>query len=1065
MSTPAVYRFLPFTRRGLVAELRDSTAAAQGALPQRASIRLDLTLSDGLGGASTTTALAGPGDVVGLDPRSIVRLTPRRDATNVEPNYLVAVDFDEPDLPWLLTPAAADARGRLRPWLALVVVEARPGVSIDVPAGAPLPQLRIDSGASRELGDLAGSWAWAHTQLLVAEGSGQEAAGAMQSDPDRHVSRLLCPRRLKTDGRWFACLVPAFDAGVRRGLGLAPLDDQPLAPAWSGEDQITLPLYFHWEFSTGPAGDFESLARRLQPFKVGDGSDGTPTVGTVKMHIGAAGGPVDLPAGDPARIVEMDGALRAVQQRDGRLDEIPTALTTPLGELLDAIADPSGSDPDDGAVGPPLYGAWAINRFRVATTPGWFRELNLDPRARVAAGLGTEVVRREQEDLMTACWEQVGSVLAANALLSRSELSIQASTRLHERTIARLEPARALTYAAPLSGRTPLGETTVRAAIGPTSLPDTTVDPALRRLVAPTGRFVRKAAADRPAAAAAAARFVANLAAGSMAVDPTDFVPAGVVPPSADPPPPPPPPDQRLALKADLRAVGLITSRHAELVQANGAVFTAAGRQVDPLLQLREVASTRAAPASGFVLGKLVGGGLGVELVDRTIAGDLVLRTAATEPNEVVARVSGRGTVELGRGVVLPPDAIAPGRPPIDVRLPPGGGDVVIERPPIVRPPLEPPFGQTAMFEGPTVTVPPLVRDAPVLARFEAAIAQLADVGALTDVPPGRQLVPYALDAAAQSLVARCHPSNAHVARVGSMVHFGDTSLSDLRGGVIRDGVTLAPTADRIMAYPELAVPGYRLLARYDRTRLLPGVDAIPPDSVTLLETNPRFVAAFLAGLNHEVNRELLWRRYPTDQRGTPVRRFWDRLGGPSATDVPPMHQWAADRSLVEVAGGQANLVLLLRGELLRRYPNTVVLAIPASGPGTPSTDDTVVKRAIFAGVLDPDVAFFGFDLVDADLRLGDGWFFAIQEQITEPRFGLDESRPAGALGAWRQAAWPDTGIDPATSFTVEQLRAFATANGLQPVPGDAATVAEALFQHPVQVLVHARHLALTEEV
>ncbi len=30
VSTPAVYRFLPFTRRGLVAELRDSTAAADG---------------------------------------------------------------------------------------------------------------------------------------------------------------------------------------------------------------------------------------------------------------------------------------------------------------------------------------------------------------------------------------------------------------------------------------------------------------------------------------------------------------------------------------------------------------------------------------------------------------------------------------------------------------------------------------------------------------------------------------------------------------------------------------------------------------------------------------------------------------------------------------------------------------------------------------------------------------------------------------------------------------------------------------------------------------------------
>ena len=361
--------------------------------------------------------------------------------------------------------------------------------------------------------------------------------------------------------------------------------------------------------------------------------------------------------------------------------------------------------------------------------------------------------------------------------------------------------------------------------------------------------------------------------------------------------------------------------------------------------------------------------------------------------------------------------------------------------------------------------MPPLVRDALVLNRFEAAIAQIADVGALAEAPPGRELVPYALAAAAQSLEARCHPSNAHVARVGSMLSFGDGSPTDLRVGAVHDGVTIAPTFDRIMAYPELAVPAYRLLARYDRTRLLPGVDAIPPDSVTLLETNPRFVAAFLAGVNHEVNRELLWRRYPTDQRGTPVRRFWDRPGGPSATDVPPMHQWAADRSLVDIAGGESNLVLLIRGELLRRYPNTVVLAIPASGPGSPSSDETMVKRAIFAGFFDPDVAFFGFDLTDDELRLGDGWFFALQEQITEPRFGLDEARPAGALTAWRQAAWPDTGIAAATPFTIDDLAQFAVANGLAPVPADGATVAEALFQNPVQVLVHARHLTFTEEV
>ena len=208
---------------------------------------------------------------------------------------------------------------------------------------------------------------------------------------------------------------------------------------------------------------------------------------------------------------------------------------------------------------------------------------------------------------------------------------------------------------------------------------------------------------------------------------------------------------------------------------------------VDPLLELRAAATTRAAPAAGFVLGKVAGGGIGVEFIDRTIAGDVVLRTAPTEPN---------ATIRLDR-------------PTVDLRRPPAGGEVVVERPPIVRPPIvRPPIDLTAVFEGPTVTVPPLVRDAPVLTRFEAAIAQLADVGALADAPPARQLVPYALAAAAQSLTTRCHPSNAHVARVGSMVSFGDVSMADLRAGAARDGVTVAPTFDRIMAYPELAVPG-----------------------------------------------------------------------------------------------------------------------------------------------------------------------------------------------------------------------------------------------------------------
>jgi hypothetical protein len=1063
----AVYRFLPWSRRGLAAELRDSSGAAAGPLPYRASIKLQVTLTGGLGSPTNRTDVAGPGDVIGLDLGQIVRLTPRANASNVEPNYLVAVDFDDADLPWLLTPAAAGPEGTLRPWLVLIVVEDRPGVSIRVPAGAPLPQLRIESGATGELPDLASSWAWAHTQILVEEGTGLSAPGQL-SDPDRHVSRLLSPRRLQANKRWHACLVPAFDAGVGRGLGLTPTV-KPLGPAWPtpAPETVTLPVYYHWSFGTGAEGDFESLARRLRPFVI-ESVGGVPKVGTVKMHIGDAGGPVSLPSGAPGRIVPMDGALRAVQQKDGKLSEIPAAFQAPLGTLLDTIADPRATTADAGAVGPPLYGSWPANRFKASGTgSGWFAELNLDPRARVAAGLGAEVVRAEQEDLMTACWEQVGDVLRANSLLARSRLSIEAADRFHTRTLGRLSPERLLAFASLLAPRTLLGAKTVEAAIRATSFPDAALDPAARRLTAPTARFVRKTGGLD-----AGTKLVATLAAGTAAVDPTAFVPAGIVPPAgvglaagaqvdltpiglpvkrpaaevkdlvdaiavvrAQPPPP-----NRLQLRDDLPSVGIITDRHLIALREFGSLKPVRTDGVRELLS-----AAKAQPgAVGFLVTR-EGSALRMSALDVTARNEIVRRTGPAQPSEVLGRV---GTNVANPGTLiaaLPVGALRPGVPPVVVD--PGNVAGV----PVIRPPRPP-------IDVDTGTIPPPVRDAAVLVRFQTAIAQLPEVSSVADVEPAKAVVAFALGAAASALRARCAPLTAHVARVATMVRFGDAPLAP---GGVAGGIVVSPFIDRVMAYPELTDPAYGMLARYDGDRLLPGVDQIPPDSITLLETNPRFIAAFMAGLNHELNRELLWRRYPTDQKGTPVRRFWDRPGG--GADVPALHTWRPlTRTLANQAGGVSNLVLLVRGELLRRYPNTVILAIPASGPDTPGVDESKYEFPIFSGLLDPDIAFFGFALQDTDLTAGNGWFFALQEQVTEPRFGLDETVDplrGGPPGAWRAVAWPDTGITAGENFTLTQLK---SAGRLSPALTNGANVADALFQNPVQVIVHARHLVST---
>ncbi|MCA1692350.1 MAG: hypothetical protein LC733_09175, partial [Actinobacteria bacterium] len=692
MSPAAVYRFLPWSRRGLVAELRDSGAAAFGALPVRGAVKLDLTLAGGLGTATTEATIAGPGDVVGLDPSAIVRTTPRPNTSNAEPNYLVSVDFDAADLPWLMTPSAANGAGQLRPWLVLVVVERRRGVEIGVPAGAPLPQLSIESGAQQELPNLAGSWAWAHSQLLVEQGTGVNAAD-LSSAPDRNVSRLLCPRRLRPGTRWIACLVPAFDAGVRRGLGQAPAGST-LAPAWTDQASVTLPVYFHWEFGTGPEGDFESLARRLKPYRV-TSEGGVPNVGTVKMHIGAAGGPVDLPDNHPQRIGQMDGALRALQQDDGKLSEIPTELRNPLGQILDAIADPRGTDPDDGAVGPPLYGAWHANRFTVAGADrGWFAELNLDPRARVAAGLGAEVVRERQEDLVAACWEQVGAVLKANALLSRARLSIAASLRFHDRTVRLLPPHALLPYAGPLTARTPFRNVTVRAAIASTSLPDSTVDPAMRRFTAPTNRLVAKSARRTQVdASLVRAKLVTTLSAGSAAVDPTVFVPAGVAPPAGRNPvviagglvdltpiglpvvrpaaevdalqrglqtvraKPVPAPATRLLLRPNLRQTGMVTSKHVAVLRDFAGRSDAAGGRTVVISGISDLQTAAVAQpgAAGFLLGATGGGAAGpirFDAVDVTARNEIVRRTGPTERNEILGRIEGPVHADVARNLI-----------------------------------------------------------------------------------------------------------------------------------------------------------------------------------------------------------------------------------------------------------------------------------------------------------------------------------------------------------------------------------------------------------------------------
>ena len=87
----------------------------------------------------------------------------------------------------------------------------------------------------------------------------------------------------------------------------------------------------------------------------------------------------------------------------------------------------------------------------------------------------------------------------------------------------------------------------------------------------------------------------------------------------------------------------------------------------------------------------------------------------------------------------------------------------------------------------------------------------------------------------------------------------------DISGPTEIAGDPLEPLLDA----PEFPQPMYAALRDLSQDFLLPGLEKVPENTVTLLETNSTFVESFLVGLNVEMNREFLSRNYPTDQRGT----------------------------------------------------------------------------------------------------------------------------------------------------------------------------------------------------
>ena len=321
------------------------------------------------------------------------------------------------------------------------------------------------------------------------------------------------------------------------------------------------------------------------------------------------------------------------------------------------------------------------------------------------------------------------------------------------------------------------------------------------------------------------------------------------------------------------------------------------------------------------------------------------------------------------------------------------------------------------------------------------------------------------------------------------------TSIVDRVSAALGGFVAPDPSHPRrlapVMAYPVFTDAMFEDLRSRSPSFIIPNYADLPVNTITLLKDNERFIEAFMAGLNHEMARELLWREYPTDQRGTYFSVFWDTRDSAEPTPTPdilPMHQWKGDLGH-QSARPAGHLVLVIRGDLLRKFPTTVVYAQRAAftggDPNKPRilTDESVapnIRMPVFRGDLEPDISIFGFLLGEDEARghrptgptdpkpADPGWFFVLKERPGEPSFGLDETASGmPALSSWNDLSWAHltfpTQSPNAIAIVANHIVLDGTADPGDPTAGTwgktAADMAYILLQNPVLYARHAQEM------
>jgi hypothetical protein len=785
-------------------------------------------------------------------------------------------------------------------------------------------------------------------------------------------------------------------------------------------------------------------------------------------------------------------------------------------DLPDAINETALEDEPDPLITAPLYGRWhALTNRLLNPADGipdnnWTHELNLDPRFRVPAGFGTHVIQQNQEKYMESAWEQVGEVIEANRKIRQAQFAQFISKywfATHLKSFQKTNSGTLLWLTQPIQTRVLYkglsleGKEEVLTAhhhVKTSKVPAVAFSPSMRKFTRPRGRLVKTLPFERHTAPETE---LINR------INKDEVFPA---------------PRKRIA-----EVLPTLEQVADKLKQLQFSEFVL--NWIEKLKWLKFVILALALILVALVA-VFVGPGIpSISLPTGSIASIGLLAAGfllwlffrILEWEKQVARIDNMKEENQT------PEAVDgyPKKPGFHLSRP----------------------GQGITFEAGST-------DSDEAERFKTA---QKDVGELLQQHIEASVEPLRPDLNLEAIV------NATLQGIDPQTSIPDFILKNQV--IIPERLKLdfhKETFKEAMAYPVFDSPMYKALIDISSDLFLPNINYIQQNSISLLETNQRFIEAYMVGLNHEFARELLWREYPTDQRGSCFRQFWDvsdfmfeqneinqmiseiknEVGEDADAelietrlkdkikeklrDIPKLHKWSKYSKLGQhdhrekQGENKQEVVLVIRGELLKKYPNAVIYAHKAKWKPKSDSDNTPdkaqerelvpidpnlgenppkdkVKFPLYEAKVDPDIYFFGFD-IDIKEALGltegdpahlddrPGWFFVIKERPGEPRFGLDIGTTAeGELEVWNDMAWGN--ITPAVDAKVlgSQYLQITPATIEIDVSDDAveddddekliqreedkqltwhqnmnsAEVAYVLFQAPVMVAVHAAEM------